>query len=238
MDFSTLILGIGITLGFFVQTILGFGASLTALPFLLIILDLRDSIALIAVFLPFFSTILIYQNRKLINKKVVLEMAIGGVIGLTIGIFALKYGNPEILKKLLGVFIVCYVGYSTIKRQKVKIFNKLGFVFALLGGFFSGLYSSGGSLFATYIYNKLEQPKLVRATIIGSLGIINFIRIPLLVGTGIITMNTVEKSLYMIPFFLIALFLGNKFYSKINQVMFKKFFLIVLFILGLKLIFF
>ncbi|MFA5792502.1 MAG: sulfite exporter TauE/SafE family protein [Candidatus Gracilibacteria bacterium] len=152
MDLHTLIiLGLGVSLGFFVQTVLGFASALVSLPIIMLVATLQEGIALLSIFLLIFSLILIYQNRKLIDKKIVLKMAIGAVIGFVIGVYTLQFGDPDVLKRLLGIFIICYVLYSFFKNRDIKIFHRLGFLFSFLGGFFSGLYSSGGPLFITFI---------------------------------------------------------------------------------------
>lgn len=237
MDLQTsLILALGIGIGFFAQTVFGFAATLIAFPILMIVLSLQESIALTSIFLLLFSGILVYQNRKLMNKKIVLEMGIGGIIGLVIGVQILKLGNPEILNKLLGVFIVLYASYSFIKKREIKIFNNLGFLFSFLGGFFSGLFSSGGPLFITYIYNKIEKANVVRATLIGILGIINVLRVPLLIQSGMLNRETMIQAIVLLPIFLISLYLGNKFYKKMDEKIFKQLFIVLLLIMGISLI--
>ncbi|MBU1017507.1 sulfite exporter TauE/SafE family protein [Patescibacteria group bacterium] len=235
-NFTLIILGLGIGFGFLIQTIVGFAASLIALPILLLTLNLQDSIAFLSIFHLIFSVFLISKNYKLIDKNIALEMLTGGIIGLIIGIYTLKYGNPAILKKLLGIFIVLYVGHSSLKKRKIKIFDKVGFIFTFLGGFFSGLYSTGGPLFATYIHNKLTKPSTIRATLIGTLAVVNVLRMPLLIGNDLISYNIFLQSIVILPFFLLSIYLGEKLYKKVNEVTFKRIFIILLFMSGIALI--
>jgi uncharacterized protein len=216
-----LILAIGVGLGFYAQTIVGFAASLVAFPIILNILEIQEAVALMSIFFFIFSIILIYKNWNLINKKTIIKMLIGIIIGLLLGIWLLKFGNPVILKKILGAFILIFIGYSYLKKKRIKLFKKLGFLFGFIGGLFSGLFSTGGSPFIAYIYNELKDPDIIRATIIGTLGITNFLRVPILIYSGILTYNIFITALYIIPFFLLALFLGNKTYEKISKTTFK-----------------
>lgn len=228
IDISLLIIIIGVFLGFFVQTLVGFSAGLFALPIILFVLDLQEAVALMAVLLFIFSLILVPKNWRHINKKIVLEVGIGMILGLLIGIYILVSVDPAILIKLLGIFILFYVGYSYVKKAKIEIFNKLGFVFGTLGGIFSGIFASGGPLIAMYVTNKLNKANIIRGTIIGIFGISNFLRVPIFIYSNVLTLDIFLKSLYVLPFFLIALFAGHKLYRKINDELFKHIVMVVL----------
>ncbi|HEY4628643.1 MAG TPA: sulfite exporter TauE/SafE family protein, partial [Flavobacterium sp.] len=64
---------------------------------------------------------------------------------------------------------------------------------------------------------------------------VTMMRIPVLIFEGILTVGKLYNSLYVFPFFILALFLGNKVYLKLNEVLFKKIMLALLFISGIML---
>lgn len=231
-----LILVIGVGLGFYVQSVVGFAAALVALPIILNILKIQEGVALMSIFFLIFGVIFMYKDWKHMNKKVIIELVIGMIIGSLVGVWVLKVGNPIILKKILGLFILAYVGYSYLKKSNIKCFQKLGPLFGFIGGFFSILFSTAGPPFAVHIYNKLDKARLVRATLIGILGINSFVRVPLLIISGILTYDIFIKSLFILPFFLIALYLGNKTHNKINEKVFKNVLMILLVLSALSLI--
>ncbi len=234
--FTLVILVIAISLGFFLSSMMGFAAALIALPLLLYVQNIQEAVALISVFVFIFSIIKIYQLGAIMDKKVIAQMLIGIIGGLLIGIYLLKYGNPLLLKKLLGVFVLLYVGYSSIKQTQIKIFKKLGILFGFIGGIFSGMFATGGPLYVTYLHNKLKNVEVFRATVIGTMGISNFIRIILLTYNGLLPKEILINSIYILPFFFIAIYLGQKAYNRTNEKTFKKLILIILVILGIKLI--
>ncbi|MBU0576942.1 sulfite exporter TauE/SafE family protein [Patescibacteria group bacterium] len=231
-----LLLAIGVGLGFYVQTVVGFAAALVALPIILNVLQIQEAIALMAIFFLIFAIIFIYKDWKDIDKKIITELGIGMILGSIAGVFILKFGNPIILKKGLGIFILFYVAYTYAKKNKIKCFHKLGVLFGLVGGFFSMLFAAAGPFFAVYINNKSDRSRIIRATLIGVLGINSFVRVLLLVVSDILTVNIVIKSLYILPFFLLSLYLGHKTYHKINEATFKNVLLILLIISGVYLI--
>ncbi len=230
------VIGIGIGLGFYVQTVAGFAAGLFAIPILISVLPMQEAIALMSIFLLIFSVILVYKNRKKIEQKTVLELSIGVIIGLSFGTLILKTGNPIFLKRLLGVFTILFVAYNFLSRKKLKIPGKLGILFGLAGGFFSGMFSAGGPTYVMYVYNRIDSASIFRATIIGILAVTNTLRVPMLVVSEILTPDTLLIALYMLPVFIIALLLGNKTYHKINEGKFKTILMILLGISGISLL--
>ncbi|MFO8235041.1 MAG: sulfite exporter TauE/SafE family protein [Bacteroidales bacterium] len=230
---NLLVAGIGIGVGFYVQTVAGFAASLFAIPVLLNVLPMQESIALMSVFLLLFSIILVYKNWISIDKKTVFELSIGITIGLSAGILILKTGNPLILKKLLGVFIFFFIAYNYFSKKRFKIPGKLGILFGIAGGVFSGMFSAGGPTYVMYVYNRIDASSIFRATLIGILAITNIIRIPMLIISDILTTETLKTALYLLPVFAIALMTGNKTYHKINEEKFKHILMILLGISGI-----
>ena len=230
MDIVTfLILALGIFLGFFVQTIAGFAAGLIALPILCIVLPLPEASAFISVFFFIFSALMIYKSWDHIDKKIIFEMLPGIILGLILGVYVLKAGDPVILKKILGIFIILYVIYTRLKKVEIRLFKKLGLLFGLMGGFASGVFSSGGQFLIVYINNKINAPRLIRATIIGSLAISNFLRVPLLAINGLLTLDIFIKTMFVMPFFIFTLYLSYRFYKKINENTLKN--IIIMFLL-------
>lgn len=217
LDLVFLLIGLGVFIGFFSQTINGFSAALFAVPIMLFALTVQESMAIMAILLLVFSMVFIPKNWKHIDKKVVLGIAITNIIGFLIGSYILIKAGSGILSKALGVFILFYVGYSFIKNKKIESFKKLGPVFGFFGGIFSALFASGGPLIATYVNNKLNHKDAIRATIIGIFAISNVLRIPIFAYNGLFTQQIILNAIYALPFFFLALYLGQKLYNKLND---------------------
>jgi len=223
MDAELLILlGTAIFCGFFVQTVVGFAGSLIALPILLIGLKLPDAIAYISIFYLFSSISLVYKEWKNIDKSVIGKLSIPSIIGVLVGIFALTYTQPVILKRALGIFILIYVAYVVIGKIDLKLGKKGIMLFGVVGGFFSGIFSSGGPLYVIAVKNSVEEVKIFRATMIGVLALITIVRLPSLAIGGVLNSGHLKMSLIIFPIFILAQFLGNYFFLKINEVLFKK----------------
>jgi uncharacterized membrane protein YfcA len=237
MEITTLIIIItGIFLGFFIQTIIGFGGTLVSLPILLIVLEMPNAIAYISLFYFISSIVLISKERVHIQKRIIIKLAFTSIIGVGIGVLILMYANPVFLKRALGLFIIAYVLYSQYAKKEMRVSSKIEYVFGFLGGLFSGLFSTGGPLYVIVVKNATPNIKIFRATMFGVLGLITLVRIPMLVAGGIIKLNHLYTSLFILPFFFLALFLGKKMYQKLNEIVIKKIISIMLLCSGLLLL--
>lgn len=232
-----LILGTAIFCGFFVQTVVGFAGSLIALPILLIGLKLPDAIAYISIFYLFSSAFLVSKEWQHIDKKVIGKLGIASAVGVVAGIIVLTYTQPVVLKKALGVFILLYVAYVIFGKTDLQLGNKGNMVFGALGGFFAGVFSTGGPLYVIAVKNTVEEVKIFRATMIGVLALVTAVRVPSLAIGGVLNAGHLKMSLIIFPVFILAQFLGNYMFLKINEALFKKVLLGLLCLSGTALIF-
>lgn len=232
-----LIIALGIFLGFFIQTVVGFAGALVTLPILLIVIKLPDAIAYISIFYFLSSIYFVIKEWQNMDRKLITKLAISSVIGLGVGIWILSYAKPLILKKALGVFIIVYVIYSFVADKKFKNSLFLDYGFGFLGGFFSGLFSTGGPLYVIIVANTVVEMKTFRATMFGVLGLVSIVRLPMIGVSGILNWNHLYYSLFIFPVFLLATVLGKKMYSKVNDQLLKKSILVLLFISGIVLTF-
>ena len=237
MNVMIVLLTIGIFAGFFVQTITGFAGALIALPFLLFVMPLPDAIGYLSIFYMISTPFHVYKEWQYIDKLLLKKLALSSFFGLLIGIIVLSYGQPIILKKGLGIFIILFVLHNLLSNKEMQLVSRMKFFFGFLGGFFSGVFSTGGPLYLVIVKNETSDVKIMRATMFGVLGLITVMRIPVLAFEGILTVDQLYNSLYVLPFFILALVLGKKVYLKLNDVLLKKIMLGLLFLSGIVLLF-
>ncbi len=230
-------LAIAIFCGFFVQSLVGFAGSLVALPILLFAVKLPDAIAYVSVFYLFSSAYMVYKEWCNIDRATILRLILASLIGVVLGIAVLAYSKPVVLQTGLGIFILLYVGYVVFGKKEMVLSKNVNWTFGVVGGFFAGVFSTGGPLYAISVKNTVKGAKAFRATMIGVLALITLIRIPALSISGVLTFQHLQMSLMVLPVFFLAQFLGIKFFPKINEVQFKRILLVILSLSGLALIF-
>ncbi|UJH92459.1 sulfite exporter TauE/SafE family protein [Antarcticibacterium sp. 1MA-6-2] len=175
--FLLVILAIAIFCGFFVQTLVGFAGSLVALPILLIALKLPDAIAYISIFYLFSSSFMVFKEWKNIDRDTILRLSLASVIGVVLGIIVLSYTKPIVLQKGLGIFILLYVAYVLFGKNELILGRKTNLAFGVLGGFFAGVFSTGGPLYVISVKNTVQEARTFRATMIGVLALVTLVRV-------------------------------------------------------------
>ncbi len=236
MDIFVLILAVGIFVGFFVQTILGFGGALVALPILLFAMPVPEAIAYISIFYVFSSLYLMRKEWEHIDKNLLKKMTVSSLIGVAIGVILLSFAKPLLLKKALGLFIILYVVYKLKANASFRLSNSFQFMFSLLGGFFSGLFSTGGPLYVVVVNASTPTVHTFRATMFGILALVTFVRIPLLIAGGILHVEQFKYTLMTLPFFAMSLFLGKWVYKVINKEFLSKMIMLILLLSGIVLL--
>lgn len=236
MDITIIFLGLGIFFGFFIQTMIGFAGAMVALPFLLMVMPLPDAVTYISIFYFISTPFYMYKEWKHIDQPLLKKLTFSSIIGLVLGIMLLIFGKPFILKTALGVFIILYVLYSLLNKKTIKPFYLAEYIFGFLGGFFSGIFSTGGPLYVIVVKNMTPDVRTFRATMFGVLGMVTLFRIPALIVGGALNTTHLINSLYILPFFILSLFLGKKLYLQLNENLLKKVILSLLFISGILLL--
>jgi uncharacterized membrane protein YfcA len=230
------LLSLGLGLGVFVQTTLGFGAILVAMPILLMALDLPDAVAFVSIFMMAFSVILFPTVWKDADKKTVLWMGGFGAIGLFIGTGILNTMDPTLLKRALGVFIMLYLLKEFLdKDQSYKIPDFMSAVFGFFAGFSSGLFAIGGPILIMYLNQKIRDGVALRASILSYFTITNVLRVPIMAQKQMYSPEIFEMVLWVTPAFLISLLLGYLFYKRINKKLIRIGILVLLFAMSIQL---
>ena len=207
-------------LGFLIQTVSGFAGGLVALPILLFVLPIAESVALISIFTLTFSVIQICRQWRDIDRQIYLDLGLMTVLGVCIGSLLLSFGSSKALKKALGIFVILYLLQRKLKSQTLNITKPKAAALGLIGGFFAGLFSSGAPPFVIYVMNQYKDPQSIRANIIGILAITNFTRPLVLVSTGVLSLSILKWALWGLPAFVIALMLGEKAFQSMDKKVF------------------
>lgn len=222
--------------GIFLGAIVGFGGQFISIPLLLFILPFKEALALMTIFFFATSAIMMFVARKNIDTKAVKALVIGAIIGSVIGLYLLQTANPVLLKKAFGILILLYIGYTRIKKTKIPLFRQLGVVFGILGGIMSSLFMSGGPIFVTYLDNKSDHAKTVRASLFAILTITNTLAIILFYNSHILTPKIISMSLPILPFFFLTLYFGQRTYKNLHEDLLARLILLFFFISGISLI--
>lgn len=206
-----------ISIAFFCESIFGFGGGLISIPLLSLFLGVKEAVTLILIF-QLLMGLLIIKTHKEIDWKIARPMTVGLIIGTLVGTYMLSIIPASILRTILAISIFFFL----LKMTLLKGFTfgkekKWGFVAGLLGGWFQGIIGTGGPVFTMYLTVTLSTKSVFRATLIYLFFITSVIRFIASVPTGLITSEIIFLAVPVIPFFLVAIFLGHKVHKRIPE---------------------
>ncbi|HEY8889839.1 MAG TPA: sulfite exporter TauE/SafE family protein [Clostridium sp.] len=236
MTIITIILfGLVVLLAHFLEGITGFGCTVLALPFCIMLTGIKTAkpvLTICALFLCLYVVIVSYKD--IIWKQYIRIMIFVG-IGLPVGIWIFNKFPENVLKDILAVFmivisirglIICYRKNKVTKPINNSLLNFILFI----GGCIHGAFTSGGPLVIIYAAEKLKNKSNFRSTLCMVWVSLNSIIIIQSFFKGDITPDVTKLLLYSLPFLIVGGFLGNYAHHKIKDTIFSKMVYIILFI--------
>lgn len=184
------------------------------------------------------NAILTYKERKKVNPKVCIPIALLVILSSIPGIWLLKRVDATYVKIFFGVIIIL-IGiqmFITDLRKDKKKPSKVMLVFVgVLSGILCGMYGIG-ALLGAYMSRVTDDIHEFKANMSLVFFLENTFRIILYLATGIITWQVFVKALSVIPFMLIGLFLGIYSSKFLNNKLARKLVIVLLIISGAALI--
>ncbi len=139
-----------------VQTLVGFGLALVAMPLLVGAVGITLAAPLVALVGLVSQVILLLRYRQALNITAIRPLAIGSVVGIPLGVVALRAADEALVTTLLGVVIVAYALAALLGPPLPEIKNtSWAYGFGLVGGLLTGAYNTGGP--ALVIYGNCRQ---------------------------------------------------------------------------------
>jgi uncharacterized membrane protein YfcA len=129
-----------------------------------------------------------------------------------LGVLALVRAPERILLAVLGVFILCYAAWSLLRRGTPQPFAAAWAApFGIVGGFFTATFGAGGPFYTIYLTRRLQDKRVLRATIGGVLFFSALVRLALFSGAGLYAQPALPwLAAILFPFAMGGLYLGNR----------------------------
>ena len=185
------------------------------------------------------NLIISWKERKAIDLKIVLPLAIMVIVGSFGGALSLKNADVTLVKIIFGVLVII-VGIEMLLRElfhkKMESSKILLTIIGILSGFLCGLFGVG-ALLGAYVGRTTDNMKAFKANICTVFVIENTFRIGLYLFYGILTVAALRRALVLVPFMVIGLVSGMFSAGKISEQVVKKIVIILLIVSGVALIF-
>jgi len=221
-----------------IGTMAGFGSSTVFLPLALLFVDFQIALVLVA-FLHIFGNIgRISFFRHGLDKALIIKFGIPSVILTIIGALLVSHIPQDILKGLLGIFLIAYASYSLWKENfSVSPTTTNAIIGGGLSGFLAGLIGTGGALRGAFLTGfKLSKEKYIATAAAIALAV-DLTRIPVYISEGFLK----SEYYWYLPILLVIAFAGSFtgkiIVKRIPQKQFRKFVLIAIFLIGIKFVY-
>lgn len=222
----------------FVQGLSGFGFQLVALPLLSLVINIKEAIPLAALCGYLVNIYLIISLRQHIKIFTLKRLIVGATVGIPIGAYFLASADPVIVERLLGIFIVSFALLTYFKVIKnIGLNVNWGYIFGLFSGLLGGAFNTNGPPIIVYFYLQGLNKEELKASITGYFIFTSSLIVLSHLVSGLATTETYISFLKFIPIVLIGIVTGNMVFKRINSGMFNFIILIILFVLGVSLLF-
>ena len=215
----------------------GFGFSATCISGFSFIIPAIEIVPIILILEVFISIFMIPYIWNKIDWNFVLRLLIGIVIGSPAGLYLLKYLSPETTHLYVCLIIIFFSillmkGYSNkkINNDQAKIFT------GVISGTLNGLTTLGGMPVALFLLVTSIQPAVIRGSLAALFFLTDIYAFILSFFGGIVDMTTFYRTLPLIVVLPLGVFIGNKFFIKSKEQLYRKvvfYFLIIISIIGI-----
>lgn len=187
-------------------TIAWFGSSSIFLPIASQFLTFHNALVLVAIYHIFWNISRFSMFWKHRDRRVFWIFWIPSVIATVIGASLASQANPDLLKLILWIVLICFASYTLINTSfKITPTKRLWRIGGAASGFTAGLIGTWWVLRGAFMtLFGLSKEKYI-ATIASIALLVDFTRIPIYFANGLMD----SELLWMIPVLFVLAFIGS-----------------------------
>jgi uncharacterized membrane protein YfcA len=221
----------------FTQSVTGFGLALVSMPLLTALLGIQTAAPLVALFGIVAEVILLIYYRHAFNLKVVWRLAIASIIGIPLGVWALRNVDEQVVLTVLGLVVSGYALYALLNLRLPAVQQPVwAYSVGFLAGILGGAYNTAGPPVIVYGNCRQWPPDEFKSNLQGFF----LLNSALIVGTHYLAKNYTadvwRNSLVAFPAVAAGIVTGLFLANRISAPVFRKIVLWLLLVLGLWLI--
>lgn len=206
-----------------IQGVTGFGAGVVMMMFLPLQFSVIQSAGISSAICLILCAAMVYRYRKTINYKKIIAPAVLYLAMSSISIVFAKMMNQEIMKIILGIFlIVLAIYFLFFSKKEVEPKGIVALLCIVISGICDGLFGIGGPLMVIYFLSKTHSKEEYLGTI-QCFFLINVLYSTLFrIVNGIITIDLVSGIGLGMVGILIGLGIANKIVDKLDADFIRK----------------
>ena len=143
------------------------------------------------------------------------------LVGMILGIILLIKAPSEPLLIILGCFAALN-GARVLWQRNSEMVNPISkwwaAPFGFLGGAFTALFATGGPIYVSYLGLRINDPKALRATMAFAIFMLTFLRLTLMLVTGLIlSWPVLGLAVTLMPATFLGIWLGTHVHTKLSN---------------------
>src|SRR5215207_143290 len=201
----------------------GLGALLT--PILALVLPVTSAVGVLLPMLMVGDVFAVYMYWKEWDLDLVKRMLPAGIVGALAGTFLLSAVPPDGLRIMLGVFVLITLAYKFLsdRIQAIRYEPRPWHAPAagMLSGVASGMFNSGGPPFSSYLLLQKLQARPFIATSALFFALLNLIKVPGFLYTGILNVSLLLSLWWVFPFIPVGIWVARMTLTRISPSAFE-----------------
>lgn len=217
----SILIAISFSLGFFVESIIGFGGSLIAYAILGFFIDTKQMILWALYIATCASIYIVITDHRSFSRKIFMNSLPTCLLGTMIGVLIFTKVSSHAL--LIG-----FGALSIILSAKVIFFDDIKFpkllrsLLLLLGGISQGVFGIGGPFLANSLKGDFKTKSEMRTTMATFFIVLNIIRFIQLSIENQIHYEQFQGIWWVIFLVFVGIYFGFKAHLKISEAFFKR----------------
>jgi len=222
-----------------VYVLLGFGAGLIAIGIIaMAVPDVREVVVLLLLLNLPAELWVVSKSWRDVAWRGLLVMLIGVFIGIPIGSWMLRYGDPTFLLGLLGIVLVVFGSVFLLAPSglRYRIPTWASAPVGLVSGVLTGLFGTGGPPLIFYFQLRGVDKSVFRGSLMSIFLTMTLIRVPSYAAVGLITAPAMWSALTVFPAVLLGAWIGDRIHVTISEEVFRRVVSAALVMLGILLL--
>lgn len=225
-----------------VETVTGFGCTVIALALGVHLVPVQTWVVTLVMIAWLQSAWLVCRGFRVIDWALLLERILPcAVAGLPLGFWCFGVLGSGGLKHVLGAFVIVVSSLELARlfrrgRGSEPLPWPLGIVLLCGGGFFHGLFASGGPLVVYYSSREIADKGAFRATLSCLWLLLNSVLLVSYALTGRLVKEPAFRAAYLLPALAVGILVGEILHHRVNELTFKRIVQVLLFLTGVVLL--
>ncbi len=239
---TLILLTIILVVAHIVETVTGFGATIMALSLGAHLVEVEVLVVALVLVAWIQSVWIVARGFRHIRWDLLLTRILPFcALGFPLGVWCFRSLGGEALKLVLGAFVVVVSSMEIYRLFRgggdvKKLPPAVGMGLLGGGGFFHGLFASGGPMVVYYASREIQEKSSFRATLSVLWLSLNTVLIISYAFFGRLMGEPTKLALYFLPALAFGILVGEILHYRVNELAFRKLVQIALFLTGVSLL--